>query len=135
MKVVSFENPIPVPALTQDPQSSSLHGAGPVLEFGPGSPHPAVGATDTSTAHSMASYEGRTYPGEECTHLELLHGFFLKSEKVVVTSNPSVLNCLLRARVVCPPYRRLGVKNVIHCLSIKLFLVLVHLFLPLEQVR
>lgn len=71
---------------------------------------------------------------KEYVYLELFSLFFSKqSERVLVISNPSVLKCLLGARVVCLPYRRLGVKNIIHCFSIKLFSEFVLLFLPWEK--
>ena len=49
-----------------------------------------------------------------------------------MVSDP-VLKCLLGARVVCLPYRKLGVKNIIHCFSIKLFSEFVLLSLPWEK--
>lgn len=71
---------------------------------------------------------------KEYISLELFRLFFSKqSERVLVIANPSVLKCLLGARVVCLPYRRLGVKNIIHCFSIKLFSEFVLLFLPWEK--
>lgn len=48
-------------------------------------------------------------------------------------SNLCALQCLLGARGVCLPCRRLGVKNVIHGFSIKLFSELVPPFLLWEK--
>ena len=70
---------------------------------------------------------------KEYIYMELLRLFFPKqSERVLVVSDP-VLKCHLGARVVCLPYRKLGVKNIIHCFSIKLFSEFVLLSLPWEK--
>lgn len=104
---------------------------------GPGSPHLSNGtATISSTAYMGFQENKVTLIWKEYIHLELFRGFFSKkSERVLVISNPSALKCLLGAGVVCLPYRKLGVKNVIHCFSIKLFSKLVLLFLTWEKLE